>query len=444
MRAALSTLTTRGRAFLSAGITSSLCALILGQRDLLRVGLLLMALPVVTAWLAHRARYLLSCSREIQPVRVEVGQTAQVTLTLENPGRVPTGLMLLEDQVPYILGSRPRFVIDQLRPRWSRAMTYPVRSEVRGRYSIGPLAVRLSDPFGFVELTRSFSSRASLVVTPSVVPLPPLLLSGDWSGTGDNRPRAFAAAGTEDVTVREYRLGDDLRRIHWRSSARADELMVRREEQPHQSRATLLLDARASAHRGSGPASSFEYAVSAIASIGAHVAAQNFAVRLISDEGLGPNTSWHDRGISGPAEVRILLESLAVIQTRPYGDLVGGGEHHTSGLVVAVLGAVTPTDIAGLSRLRAGSTRALAILLDVAAWSRGAQSTDATETHVRDQARALASQGWSVAIAQPTDRLSAVWTQLAASGPLPRDLERSVGRHRSAETRGAETTEPVR
>jgi Protein of unknown function DUF58 len=437
MRAALSSLTTRGRAFLSAGITSSLCALVLGQRDLLRVGLMLILLPIVTAWLAHRARYLLSCAREIQPVRVEVGQTAQVTLTLENPGRIPTGLMLLEDQVPYILGSRPRFVIDQLRPRWSRAMTYPVRSEVRGRYAIGPLSVRLSDPFGFVELTRSFSSRASLVVTPTVIPLPPLVLSGDWSGTGDNRPRAFAAAGTEDVTVREYRLGDDLRRIHWRSSARADELMVRREEQPHQSRATLLLDARSSAHRGSGPASSFEYAVSAVASIGAHLAAQNFAVRLISDEAAGPGVSWHDRGISGPAEVRILLESLAVVQTRPYGDLVAGGEHHTSGLVVAVLGVVTPTDIAGLSRLRAGSTRAVAILLDVAAWSRGSQPGGAVESQVEDQARALASQGWSVAVARPTDRLGAVWAELAGAAPLPRDAARSGGRHAAPTAEGA-------
>jgi hypothetical protein len=425
MRGSLSTLTTRGRAFLSAGVASSLCAIVLGQRDLLRVGLLLIGLPVVTAWLAHRARYLLSCGREVQPVRVEVGQTAQVTLTLENPGRVPTGLMLLEDQVPYILGSRPRFVIDQLRPRWSRSMSYPVRSEVRGRYAIGPLTVRLSDPFGFVELTRSFSTRASLVVTPAVVPLPPLMLSGDWSGTGDNRPRAFAAAGTEDVTVREYRLGDDLRRIHWLSSARVDDLMVRREEQPHQSRATLLLDARAVAHRGSGPASSFEYAVSAVASIGAHLAAQNFAVRLLSDEGTGTGVSWHDRGISGPAEVRILLESLAVIQTRPYGDLVGGGEHHTSGLVVAVLGAITPTDIAGLSRLRAGSTRALAILLDVAAWTRGAQPTDTPGGQVQDQARALAGNGWSVVVAQPTDRLSAVWSQLATAAAPMRDQVRS-------------------
>ena len=178
-------------------------------------------------------------------------------------------------------------------------------------------------------------------MTPSVVPLPPLRLSGDWSGTGDNRPRAFAAAGTEDVTVREYRLGDDLRRIHWRSTARADELMVRREEQPHQSRATLLLDARASAHRGSGPASSFEYAVSAAASIGAHLAAQQFAVRLISDEGLGPNARWHDRGISGPAEVQLLLDVAGRHPDQAAQRLRSAArEHHSSGLVVAVLGAV--------------------------------------------------------------------------------------------------------
>lgn len=415
MREALSTLTTRGRAFLSAGVTASVCAFILGQDDLLRIGLFLIALPVLTAWLAHRARYLLSCSRDVQPARLEVGQTATVTINLENPGRIPTGLMLLEDQVPYVLGSRPRFVVDQLRPRWHRSMAYQVRSEVRGRYTIGPLAVRLSDPFGFVELTRSFTSKASVVVTPAVVPLPPVRLSGDWSGAGDNRPRAFAAAGTEDVTIREYRMGDDLRRIHWRSSARADELMVRREEQPHQSRATILLDTRESAHRGTGPASSFEYAVSAAASVGAHLARHQFVVRLLSEEKTA-DAHWHDRGISGPVEVQLLLDALAVVQTSPHTEFAGGAEYHSSGLVIAVLGAVNSTDLAGLSRLRAGSTRALAILIDVAAWSR----TDGRSTQVTaaadEQAAALRRQGWSVVVAGPGDRLSSLWSDLGRIG----------------------------
>src|SRR3978361_1914838 len=104
-----------------------------------------------------------------------------------------------------------------------------MRSEVRGRYGIGPLNVRLSDPFGFVELNRAFTSRATLVVTQAITALPATRLSGDWTGTGENRPRAFASAGTEDVMVREYRLGDDLRRIHWPSTARAARPMGRRQ-----------------------------------------------------------------------------------------------------------------------------------------------------------------------------------------------------------------------
>ncbi len=423
MRSALSTLTTRGRAFLSAGVTASVCAILLGQRDLLRVGLLLIVLPMATAMLANRARYLLSCAREISPTRVQSGQTATVSLHLQNPGRVPTGLMLLEDQVPYVLGSRPRFVLDQLRPRWQRSMVYTVRSEVRGRYPIGPLTVRLSDPFGFVELNRAFTARATLVVTPVVVPLPPVRLSGDWSGTGDNRPRAFAAAGTEDITVREYRTGDDLRRIHWRSTARTDELMVRREEQPFQSRASLVLDTRGVAHRGSGPASSFEYAVSACASIGSHLADQGFTVRLLTDEARGIDSAWHDRGLSGPVEMQLLMDSLAVVNTSSRTHVAAASaERHASGLVIAILGATTTTDVAALSTLRAGASRALAILVDVDAWARSGRAGEADVLPVVEQAWALRQNGWSVVVAGPGDRLPTVWKDLTSSTDGGRDF----------------------
>jgi len=424
MRSVLSTLTTRGRAFLSAGVTSAACAIALGQKDLLRVGLLLILLPVVTALIANRSRYRLSCSREISPARVPAGQPAQVSLRLENPGRAPTGLMLLEDQVPYVLGSRPRFVLDQLRPRWQRTVSYPVRSEVRGRFPIGPLTVRISDPFGFVELTRAFTSRAVMVVTPVVVDLPAVRLSGDWSGTGENRPRAFAAAGTEDVMVREYRLGDELRRIHWRSTARTDELMVRREEQPHQSRATIVLDTRAGAHRGSGPASSFEYAVSATASIGAHLAGLGFTVRLLTDDVRAGDATWHDRGISGPVEVQMLLESLAVISTSTRTEMTATmADRNSAGLLVAVLGDCADADIASVSGLRSGATRSLAILLDTAAWSR--DKAIAGTAPVEKQARALRARGWTVAVAGPSEALPAVWQSLSPiAGVSPHETSR--------------------
>ena len=302
-------------------------------------------------------------------------------------------------------------------------MAYTVRSEVRGRYSIGPLTVRLSDPFGFIELNRAFTARASLVVTPVVTELPLVQLSGDWSGTGDNRPRAFAAAGTEDITVREYRMGDDLRRIHWRSTARADELMVRREEQPYQSRATVMIDTRDNAHRGSGPASSFEFAVSAAASIGAHLAGQGFTLRMLTDEARGGDATWHDRGTGSGVEVQLLLDSLAVISTSSRNHIADASvERNASGLVVAVLGETSRTDVAALSTLRVGASRALAIVVDVAAWARSGRPADITAPSADEQAKALRQNGWAVVVARPGDRLPAIWKELGTTTATRRDF----------------------
>ena len=89
--------------------------------------------------------------------------------------------------------------------------------------------------------------------------------------------------------------------------------MVRREEQPWQSRATLFIDNRAHVHRGAGPASSLEYAVSAAASIAIHLAQRGFRVRLISASGTSLGEGWHEAGASA-AEAGPLLESLAVLR----------------------------------------------------------------------------------------------------------------------------------
>src|SRR5207302_2280764 len=155
---------------------------------------------------------------------------------------------------------------------------YMIRSHLRGRFRVGPLTVRVTDPFGMCEVARSFSAADVLVVTPQVVGLPDVRLGGDWVGAGESRARSVATSGEDDAATREYRQGDDLRRIHWRSTARKGELMVRREEQPWQSRAALLLDCRGSAHHGDGPSSSPEWAISAAASIGLHLVNAGFTM----------------------------------------------------------------------------------------------------------------------------------------------------------------------
>ena len=53
----------------------------------------------------------------------------------------PTHGLLLEDQIPYVLGTRPRFVIDRMGPKWKRSVGYMVRSDVRGKFDVGPMKV---------------------------------------------------------------------------------------------------------------------------------------------------------------------------------------------------------------------------------------------------------------------------------------------------------------
>ncbi len=218
MRQALRGLTTRGRAFVAAGITASLCALLLGQKDLLRVGILLIALPVVAALVVGRTRLRLQVRRSLAPDQVPVGTQATVELALSNQGRMPAGLLLLEDRIPYVLGHRPRFVVDRVSPNWRRTVTYPIKSDVRGLFQVGPLMLTVADPFGLVETSRTFTRSQHLLVTPRVYRLPEIRLGADRAGSGENRPRAIASAGEEDATVRENRDGDDLRRVHWRST----------------------------------------------------------------------------------------------------------------------------------------------------------------------------------------------------------------------------------
>jgi uncharacterized protein (DUF58 family) len=407
VREALSGLTLRGRAFLAADISAVVCAVLLGQSTLVRVGVLLVALPLVTAYAVGRARYKLSLVRSVSPQVVPAGQPARVRLTLRNDGRMPTGALRIEEQVPYALGSRPRFVLEGIEHGWRGSVDYPVRAEARGRYELGPMSVRVGDPFGLVELTRAFRTTTPLVVTPRTVALPAIPLSGSLTGSGDHRPRAFAGGSAEDVTVREYRRGDDLRRVHWRSSARVGELMVRREEQPWQTRATVFLDNRAGAHRGEGLSSSLETAVVVAASVAVHLSSRGYTVRLVTAGGEDPATSWqHD-----DAEVTSgrLLEALAMVEPLPSTTLDASWlrEHGTGALTVAVLGGLSGPDLAVLRRVQHHAGTSLAIGLDVDAWGASGMPTGGASGW-------LLQQGWRAVALAPDDRIDRAWQELGA------------------------------
>ncbi|MFD4904359.1 DUF58 domain-containing protein [Kitasatospora purpeofusca] len=413
LRAGLRGLTTRGRSFLAAGLTAVVCSYLLGQDALLRVGVLLAALPLAAALLLANTRYRVASGRRLSPHRSVAGQEARVHLRVDNVSRVPTGLLLLEDKVPYVLGPRPRFVLDRIEPRGHREVSYRVRSDLRGRYPLGPLQLRLSDPFGMCELNRSFAASDVLTVVPQVLPLPFVRLTGEWAGQGESHTRSLALAGDDDVILREYRAGDDLRRVHWKSTARYGELMVRREEQPRRARATVLLDTRETGHRGSGPASSFEWAVACAASVCVHLLERGYQTRLLTDTGHAVPGVQGDGGHTAADTSGVILDALAVVDlsdgaglSRAEEPLRAGGE----GLLVAVLGELDEEQTARLARLRGRTGGAVVLLLDTGTWA-GLRllSPETGGEEFRERARRLREAGWTVLTVRAGDSLPDLW-----------------------------------
>ncbi|MFE9121072.1 DUF58 domain-containing protein [Streptomyces sp. NPDC007172] len=412
--AALAGLTTRGRSFLAAGVAAAICAFVLGQEDLLRVGLLLAVLPLVCTVVLYRTRYRVAGSRRLDPGRVPAGSEARVHLRIDNVSRLHTGLLMLQDRVPYVLGPRPRFVLDRVEAGGRREVSYRVRSDLRGRYPLGPLQLRLTDPFGMCELTRAFSAYDTLTVIPRTEPLPPVRLSGEAAGYGDGRHRSLALAGEDDVIPRGYRHGDDLRRVHWRSTARYGELMVRREEQPQRARCTVLLDTRDLAYAGAGPDSAFEWAVSGAASALTHMLERGFSVRLLTDTG----SSVPGEGAGGFAgstqdssdSAGLMMDTLAVVDhsdggglSRAHDVLRGGNE----GLLIGFFGDLDEEQATVAAKMRRRSGAAVAFVLDSVLWTRGGPERGPVE----ERLRLLREAGWTALAVRPGDALPDLWRQ---------------------------------
>ncbi len=398
-------LTVRGRCFLAAGAAAIICGVQIGERDFVRIGLLAALVPLLAWLILHRTEREVWVRRNINDLQVEAGETAQVELQVGNPGR-RTGLLLMEEELPTALGERQRFVVPPLAPGGETTLRYLVRTEHRGRYPLGPIHVQVADPMGMVDLDQTLPTTASILVTPRTEPLPQIPLTGRWAGAGDNRTRDLLGGGSPDVTVREYRLGDDLRRIHWPTSARVDELMVRREEQQWQSRCTLLIDNRRTSHRGYGANSSMETAVRAAASIMRNLVAMDFEVRLVSATGRSSSHGWHQgaRGATLPEQ----LERLALMGMTRNEQLSTGwvDESSQGGMLLAVLGHLGESDRTFFGGLANAGDSAYAVVLDVATWGRGTQAEPPATSSLR-------SGGWKASTLERDGSLAASWLELA-------------------------------
>ncbi|MEO6019828.1 MAG: DUF58 domain-containing protein [Knoellia sp.] len=403
-------------AFLASGIVLVLAGLALGQHDLSRIGTALCALPILAGLLGRRHDLSLVIDREARPARVTIDEPAIVQMTISNPSLNRSPVLFAEEHLDYSLGDRPRFVIPALTSGVSTHVEYVVRAHSRGAHRLGPLGVRVQDPFGLTMRHSSLSSHDELLVLPRVVDLSDGRALGRGLGAEGSVPHRVALHGEDDQSIREYRDGDDLRRIHWPATARTGELMVRQEDRPAKRRAVVLLDTRARAHGGTGPSSSLEWAVTMAASTVTHLLDLGFAVHLLtSDPG-------QESGVREDSDLDRSLETLArTVLTDETG--IGGMLHAASGataqggLTVAIVGAIDDGAARALSSLRQPGGPGLAFVIEAGAFTATGRAST-TGPDPRATTAALAGAGWSALAVGPDLAIAEAWASVAGSRRL--------------------------
>ncbi|NNE72326.1 MAG: DUF58 domain-containing protein [Acidimicrobiales bacterium] len=237
--------TRAGVLVLLIGLTAVTVGRVLGYLEIFLLGIVALALLAV-CWLYVRFRRLsLQVSRTISPGRVPAGAPARVELQLVNRARRATPVLRIHDGVSGTRGAR--LSVAPLAKGATSTAAYRLPTDKRGVVDVGPLDIELTDPFGLTRGRIRSAPKAELLVHPPVYPVRALPEPDgqDQSLATDEQLAPVHQSGDEFHALRPYVSGDDLRRVHWASSARHDQLMVRQDEQIRQGRLTVVLDNRA-------------------------------------------------------------------------------------------------------------------------------------------------------------------------------------------------------
>ena len=404
-------LTRRGWTAVVAGIAMWVGARVVGSPDLHAIAAGLIVLPLLAVLFVRWTHSRLEIHRSLSAVRAAPGARIVVTLTIGNRGRSATSFLLLEDAVPAGLGRRARLVVAGIPPGNDQKITYTFVCRQRGRFTIGPLTIFLTDPFGLARAGMEAATTNELVVYPEVEDVSATGLVAQGAGSGESAVRHLYRSTAEFYTMRQYVMGDDLRRIHWPSVARTGELMIRQDESTRRSTATVFLDTRVAALGALG-SPGFERGVSVAATVGRALARAGFSLRLgTTESGATPVTEeqlLEALAGLGSARSKALAPSLSALRASSPSDT-------TLALVTA---PPFPAEIAMISRVGTAFGRKLAVLVYPTS-----PSTMAVEPASELEARASAARssltrtGWEVYVVPPEGRLADVW-RLRRTGKL--------------------------
>lgn len=405
--------------FGAAGVTATL-AYILDQIDLARLPFFLALLPAL-AWLYLRCTTNnWTVTRGLSPTTCSPGQHVAVKLRLH---RAKTGLALeVTDQAPTEIGGSRHFALSG----WASTqgnLDYQIAADRRGVWQVGELTATAYDPLGLAQSHWAAPSHAEFAVQPKVHPLAGEPPKAGSRGGGEGGSTGASLSGEPDVTVREYRRGDSLRRIHWRATAKRTDLMVRNAMHRSPNNAVIVLDNRQASYT-TGSDSSFEWAVSAVASYVNQLHLHHWHVRVFV------GTRSFEITAGAPGSLAQALNELAVITTTTEDNFAMSVYHARQSPAVAQMavftGALTNADVQPLLDCTQTTPAGLAIILDHGTQAIGgfnAPSVDQSQARSAAQAaivHRLQQTGWAAATPAPTESISVVLNDLLSAQQVAR------------------------
>lgn len=302
--------TRSGWSLLAAAAVLLATGRVFGFAELTVLGAAAVAVWAAAGAALHLRRPEVAVTRRITPDLITAGEVAHLVLTVAATRR-PTGPILLREPVSGTHGAL--LGTDPLRPGLAQTVACPLPSGRRGAVHTGPVTVEATDPFGLWRLRTTVPGRGMLLVAPRPEPLrrPVPGRGGRDLTAGTALPASATAADGDFAHLRPYVVGDDLRRVHWPSTARRGDLVTRLDEPPGDGGVVLVLDTDP---RHLDPPG-FEVAVSAVASMAAAVIARGDRVEVATTDGQRTGTV---SGTAGKVAIDAFLAIVTQIGDRPH------------------------------------------------------------------------------------------------------------------------------
>lgn len=359
--------------------------LVLGMatgRPALTVLATLVLLTAGASWLWARLSLIgLSYDRELSSARVFQGETLELRLNLVNRKLLPLAWLRVEDELPDRLTVLDRRVtpsehvgraclpyVTSLRPfervRWSTTLQCPRR----GLFTLGPTTVRSGDIFGFAQREQRFANESTLIVYPRLLALPELGLPPRQLFGMARATRALLVDPLRTIGVRDYRVEDSFRHMHWKATARFQRPQVKVFEPALVRQLGIFVNLDTFQHYWEGlDTARSEASIAVTASLAGYALGERYGVGVFAN-GLtaGSDQILRVQAGSGPEQLTRILEGLArlsVFATQDFPKLL-----HQETLrfpygstLIVVTPVMTPPLAAVLTGLAARRQRAVLI-----------------------------------------------------------------------------------